>query len=396
MKRIYLSAFGSGLGHITRIQEIATGLKTQHDELLYSSFDEALDLLRRNGEHVLDAPSIDLKWSEHGGFSGRDTFIRFPVAILSFMRQIGFEARNIRDFDPDLVISDSRLSTIVAGKMNRFPVVTILNQFKILFPPRFRLNAVSRFYERVASDVLGLLWSLSDEVLVPDLPPPYTISEANVSGSDLASRAKFVGFMSPRKAVGEESLITLRKNLGFDSRPLVFIQISGPSSTKTRFSKVALDVVPQLAKKYNVALSLGIPNGSVNPRRVHSGALVYEWCPIKDEIFAMSSLLVARSGHGTISQCIDAGKPAVLVPIYNHSEQIWNAQKFQKLGLGREIRSENLNTEILTTSIDESIEDASYKDRAQQLSLISKRYDGIATSLEIIESYLQRSVEKSR
>ncbi|MDG6995907.1 MAG: hypothetical protein JRN52_08290 [Nitrososphaerota archaeon] len=393
MNRIYLSIFGAGLGHISRTYEIAARLD-RDDELLFSTFDEAFQFLKLAGEHVIRAPSIDLVWNEHGGFSGQDTFVRFPLAILSFMRQIGFEASHLRRFKPDLVVSDSRLSTIVAASMNELPVITILNQFKVLFPPRFRLSKVSRFYERIAGDVLGLLWTLSDQVLIPDLPPPYTICEANVSGSEVSNRARFVGFMSPRTVIDDIKLEKTVRALQLDSRPLVFLQISGPALTKSHFSSVALRAVPEIAAKYNVVLSLGIPNGSTEPRRMANGGWVFEWCPLKNELFELSSVLVARAGHSTIGQCIDAGKPAVLVPIYNHSEQIWNAGKFNKLGLGLEVRSEQLTKERLVDSIEQCIEDSAFQENSLKMKEISRNYDGIAGATRIIESYLERSVQK--
>ncbi|MCL4518951.1 MAG: hypothetical protein M1587_07120 [Thaumarchaeota archaeon] len=393
--RIYISAFGSGLGHISRIQEIA---KTLHPKstLLYSTFDDALQYLKQEGEAVVEAPSISFKWNEQGGFSGRDTFLRFPLAILSFMRQVGFESSTLAQFKPDLVLSDSRLSTIVAASMNNFPVITILNQFKVLFPPRFRKGRISRFYERIAGDALGLLWSLSDQVLVPDLPPPFTICESNVSGTEISHRARFIGFMSPREEIARDRLERVSKALNLDSRPLVYMQISGPAQSKTHFSRTAIEAVSEIAADYNVVVSLGIPKGSSEARRIANGGWVYEWCPIKNELFELSSLLVARAGHTTIGQCVDSGKPAVLVPIYNHSEQIWNADKFSRMGLGLNIRSEELTRQRLVECVKQCMTDPTYKANAARIQEVSRRHDGLGNASRIINYYVERSVEKQR
>ena len=60
--------------------------------------------------------------------------------------------------------------------------------------------------------MLGLFWSLSDEILMPDLPPPYTISEANITGSDVANRVRYVGFMSPKAIVSEDRMNKVKNN----------------------------------------------------------------------------------------------------------------------------------------------------------------------------------------
>ncbi|MGI0080522.1 MAG: hypothetical protein ACRECH_12975 [Nitrososphaerales archaeon] len=64
------------------------------------------------------------------------------------------------------------------GKSGIPSVPTILNQISILFPQRFRNTIVSKILERYEADILALMWNLGDEILFPDLPPPYTIAEA--------------------------------------------------------------------------------------------------------------------------------------------------------------------------------------------------------------------------
>lgn len=115
--------------------------------------------------------------------------------------------------------------------------------------------------------------------------------------------------------------------------------------------------------------------------------MLYDWCPIKDELFMLSDVLVARSGHRTIGQCIDAGKPAVLVPIHNHSEQLGNADKFQRLGLGIAVPSEALNAQRLADSVDLCVRDPKYRKNVEAVGLVSKKYNGIAKCVEIINSY---------
>jgi UDP-N-acetylglucosamine--N-acetylmuramyl-(pentapeptide) pyrophosphoryl-undecaprenol N-acetylglucosamine transferase len=387
-KKIYFSVFGSGLGHVTRIEAVAHALKEDGDEFLYSSFDEAYDYLRRHGENVVRCPSVDLSWSTSGGFSARDSFLRSPLLGLDFGKQVTFEFSKLSEFDPAVVVSDSRLSPVLASKVDSRPIVTILNQFKILFPPRFRIGRVSQFYERIEGDVLGLLWSFSNQVLMPDLPPPYTIGEANISGTDVSNRLKFVGFMTQKPSVTKERLEEVRRLLKLDERPFIFFQISGPNATKKHFVDVSIDAADDLSRKYNVAVSMGLPNGSSTPRKLSNDAWLYEWCPIKDELFILSDVLIGRSGHTTISQCIQLGKPAVLVPIYNHSEQIWNAEKFERLGLGVEIRGEDLSARRLIEAVEICLKDPKYKRNSQRLSEFSNKFDGIKATVDVINSYL--------
>ena len=307
--------------------------------------------------------------------------------LRSFSKQVAFEAESIAKFDPGVTVSDSRLSAVLAARSRSYPVVTMLNQFKVTLPPRYRGGALGQLYERIAGDVLGLMWSLSEQVLLTDLPPPYTIGEANVAGTDLSRIVRYVGFTSPGLQVSEDRLQKARGVLGFDARPLVFFQISGPDATKKRFIDVVLQSVGALATRYKVVVSMGYLGGSDAPRRLAGGTLLYDWCPIKDELFTLSDVLVARSGHRTIGQCIDAGKPAVLIPIHNHSEQLGNAEKFQRLGLGITISPGDLDPERLTDSVDSCMRDPKYAKNLAAIGRISEKYRGIEKCAEIIDSY---------
>ncbi len=389
LRRVYFAVFGSGLGHASRIVEIADHLRREGDEFRYSCSGQALDYIESHsgGASVVESPSLDVEWTEEGSFSSKDFIPRFPFMFSAFLRQVAFERENIAKFDPSVVVTDSRLSPILAARAKSYPVITMLNQFKVSFPPRFSGKGVGRIYERFAGDVLGLLWSLSDEVLMTDLPPPYTIGEANLAGTDVSRIVRYVGFTSPEEIMSEESVRTTKRSLDIDGRPLAFFQISGPDVTKRAFVDTVIQASGALAAKYNIVISMGRPNGSGAPRRLASGAWIYDWCPVKDELFSLSSLVIARAGHRTIGQCIDAGKPAVLVPIHNHSEQIGNANKFSKLGLGIAIRSEKLTSENLIESVDACLTDPRYRESVERLRTVSRKYNGIQRCSEIIESY---------
>jgi len=389
LHKVYFAVFGSGLGHATRALDIVERFGVNGDRIRYSCSGQGLEYIRTHepGIDAVECPSFDVEWTEEGSFSSRDFALHFPFMLRSFLRQITFEAESIERFGPRVAVSDSRLSAVLAAKSKSCPVITMLNQFKVNLPPRFRGDALGRLYERIGGDVLGLMWSLSEQVLLTDLPPPYTIGEANIAGTDLSNIVRYVGFTSPSLDVSENRIQRAREVLGSDGRPLVFFQISGPDATKKRFIDTVLRSTAKLSSRYKVVISMGYLGGSGEPRRLADGALLYDWCPIKDELFMLSDVLVSRSGHRTIGQCIDAGKPAVLVPIRNHSEQLGNADKFQRLGLGISVPPEDLDPERLADSIDLCMQNPKYRKNVEAVGLISKKYNGIEKCAEIINSY---------
>ena len=384
-RKVYFAVFGSGLGHITRILEIAKLLPPDEFQVRYSSSGQGFRFLASRGLEASseNCPPLDVEWASGGGFSSNRVLPGFPFMFNNFLKQLAFERRAIRDFDPTLVVSDSRLSALLAAWSMGYPVVTMLNQFKILFPPRFR-GKTGRFYERVAGDFLGLMWSLSRRVLVTDLPPPYTIGEENLTSSEVSNIVEFVGFTAPDVNMTTERTRRAKESLGLDDRPLIFCQISGPDETKAKFAEMLLKSADVMTQNYNVVISMGYSWGSPEPRRLSNGGWLYDWCPIKDELFELSTVIVARAGHSTIGQCVDHVKPAVLVPIHNHPEQISNGQKFEKLGLGVMIRSEELTPQNLIESIEKCVRDPAYCRRLEAVCEISKRFRGVERCAEII------------
>jgi len=388
--RVYFAVFGSGLGHATRAVDISAKVRGGGAEVVFSSSGQGLGYLRKHAPDVqaVECPHLDVEWTEEGSFSSKGFVVHFPYMFRSFAHQVAFESRSVARAKPSVVVSDSKLSAVLAGRQRSVPVVTILNQFKVTLPPRYRGGEVGALYERIAGDVLGLLWSLSDQVLLTDLPPPYTIGESNVEGTDLTRIVKYVGFTTPSLEVNEEKLAKAKALVGTDRRPLVFVQISGPDATKRRFADIVLRSAEELSGRCRMVVSLGYLGGSGEPRTLASGGLLYDWCPIKDELFLLSDAMVARAGHRTIGQCIDTGKPAVLVPIHNHSEQIGNADKFQRLGLGVSIHSQDLTPEALAAAIDACLTDPSYKERLEAVGAVSSRYRGIDAITAAVRSYV--------
>jgi len=386
-RRVYFAVFGSGLGHAVRTLEIARLLPRAEYKVRYSSSGQGLHHLQVKGEggQTEASPPLDVEWAG-GGFSSHKVLPRFPFTLNAFLKQLAFERYAIERFDPDVAVSDSKLSVVFAAKSKRCPVITMLNQFNVLFPPRFRRKS-GIVYERTAGEALGLMWSLSDRVLMTDLPPPYTIGEENLSASSMSRIAEFVGFTVPRVTAGDDRLLKAKEALALDGRPLVFCPISGPDATKGQFADTLLRTAGDIARRFNFVVSMGYSGGSAEPRRLAPGVWLYDWCPIKDELFQLSTVVVARAGLSTIAQCIYHRKPAVLVPIHNHPEQISNAEKFGRLGLGRDIRAERLTPQVLLESLESLVDDTDYMKRLGEVNAISNRYNGVEKCAEIIRSF---------
>jgi UDP:flavonoid glycosyltransferase YjiC (YdhE family) len=127
--KIYFAVFGSGLGHATRVLDIAKRLTANEDDgIRYSCSGQGLRYIRTHEPRAdtVECPSLDVEWTEEGSFSSKGFVVHFPLMFRSFSRQVAFEAESIAKFHPKVAVSDSRLSAVLAAKSKSFPVITMM------------------------------------------------------------------------------------------------------------------------------------------------------------------------------------------------------------------------------------------------------------------------------
>ena len=386
----YLAPYGVGLGHASRLLMVADRLKQEGIDVQFSSYGEAVSYVSLRGYRCSTVSPVEFAWSMEGGFSVKDSIANLPIWFANFSRQVNQETRNILRCNPDVIVSDSRLSPLMAARLLKVPSIVMLNQIKLLLSPRLRDLVAPRIFENVVGEFLGSMWAMAERVLVPDLPPPYTLSAHNIWDIGSASRKlEYIGFASPRPQIKQEHLIRVANMLGFDrSRPLVFIHVSGPSQTRPTLIKVAVETAKRLDPKIQFVISAGNPGGKSDPRRIGRLSWYYEWCPVRDEIFTASDLLVLRGGHVALSQAIQFGKPVVTVPIENHGEQLGNCAKIAELGAGVTLYPKQLRPEQLGDAIERVLGDSSYNKKAAELQRLAEKLNGIDNVMQIVRSYL--------
>lgn len=386
----YFAPYGVGLGHASRLVMVADQLQNNDVRVRFSSFGEAASYITMRGYECATVAPVEFAWSMEGGFSIKNSLANIPLWFANFSRQVSQETRNMTAYSPDIIVSDSRLSPLLAAKLLRIPSIVILNQVKLLLSPRLRELAVARLFEKMVGELLGSMWNMADRVLIPDLPPPYTISAHNVwEVGSTAPRLEYIGFTSPKPFVTEGEVNRVVKKLEFDrSRPVVFIHVSGPAGTRMALLRVALQASKMLDSKIQFVISEGNARGSTEPRKVGKSGWYYEWCPVRDEIFAMSELLVLRGGHVALSEAIQFGRPVVTVPIENHGEQLGNSAKIAELGMGVMLRPKGLKAEQLASSISEVLGNPQYRRKAAELQKMTEKLNGIENVVQIVRSYL--------
>jgi UDP:flavonoid glycosyltransferase YjiC (YdhE family) len=387
VKNVYLCPYGVGLGHANRMVMVAEHLRDAN--VAFSTYGEAAGFVAQRGYRCNRVSPVEFAWASDGSFSIKYSLANIPGWFARFAKQINQETRNMTAFGPSVVVSDSRLSPLFAAKLLKIPSVLVLNQVKLLLSPRIREFRIARMFETLTGENLGMFWRTADRVLVPDLPPPYTISAHNVWDiSSISSKIEYVGFTVPKSRVDEARVEQVRKQLNFArSSPVVFIHISGPAQTRMPLIKLCIEAARHFRKEVQFVVSEGRPGGSIEPRRIGESGWYYEWCPVKDEVFAMSDLIVMRGGHTALSQALQYGKPVVTIPIEKHGEQLGNSMKVAELKAGIMLHPSGLLPTQVADAVHGILGDSAYAENASRIMKMAEKLDGIDNVVKIVRSY---------
>ncbi len=115
------------MGHASRMAALAERLVASGNEVMFSSSGEVTKWLRAKGYNCNDVPLVDVVFTDSGSFSAKETMKFFPIINARMSRQVVKEIGNLARFAPDVTLSDSMVSTVVASKFLGIRSVALLN-----------------------------------------------------------------------------------------------------------------------------------------------------------------------------------------------------------------------------------------------------------------------------
>ncbi|MHA1710674.1 MAG: glycosyltransferase, partial [Candidatus Freyarchaeota archaeon] len=272
-----------------------------------------------------------------------------------------------------------------ASRLLAIPVLLVLNQFQLIVPRTRRLLRLSRIADAGLLTLIGRGWALSDEILIPDFPPPYTIALGNLRiPKPYRSRVKLIGPILPVKPSQLPSVNSLRDKLGLDpGKPFVYVSVSGPRREKAPLIKLLVKVFRSLSREYEVVMSLAEPGMAGRVVRL-GGLRIYYWVPNKFECLKACDVVVSRAGHETIVQSICYGKPLIVIPTPGHTEQYANARRVKELGFGKVIEQEKLSVERMAKALEEIVDRGVCKPAVEKAMRENSGRDGLEAIVDAI------------
>ena len=146
---------------------------------------------------------------------------------------------NIHDIAPDILIADGDINALRLAQRCKIPSVYIANMIRPSYGFSAFLSPGERVVERYVKNC--------SKIIIPDNPPPYTVSEYSIGNLDhvgLNGNFEYVGaFVDTTPVVG--------------SQEHIFAPISGPVGTRAKLIKTLIPVLEKLKTK--CIISLGTP-----------------------------------------------------------------------------------------------------------------------------------------
>ena len=404
--KVYIAPCGLGLGHIARCEPIARRLIEKGATVVFSTYLDGLQYAQIKKFRTVETIPISFKVRADGSVDFKRTASSsgFSLGVRRFLRQILKEVENIASFRPDVIVSDSRASSIVAATLLGVPTILLLNQFKVEIvrrPSTVKMGLFDRLFFFVANifwifvrTLLQGVWALSDTILIPDFPLPYTIALGNLAiPKKYQSRVRLIGPIVEVKPDQLTSKEEIRKKLGFNSdRHLIYAAVSGPRVERRYLANKLLEILRNPHPDYQIVLSKGEPSSEAYPKEC-DGVMVYDWIDdlTQFELLKACDLLVCRAGHGIVTKAMTYGKPLILIPIPDQTEQYGNANRAVRLGVAEVIMQSELNEENLFKAAERILNSDIYEGRAQRVADMAATLDATKTAIEVVEQLASRS-----
>lgn len=347
--------------------------------MFFFSGGKAYDMLQKEFSHVYKCTPIAWYENAYGILTSASLInLFFPLPLFNFEKN-KFEMKNsnaletihryydlrenIHDIAPDLLISDGDPNALRLAQRWGFPSVYIENLIRPSYGFSAFLNPGERIIERYIKQ--------SAKIIVPDNPPPYTISEYNVGNINhmgLNGKTEFVGsFVDTAPVEG--------------GRDHIFAPISGPPGTRAKMLKTLLPVLEKLKTK--CVISLGTPGKQASAKI--GNCELHNWLSNEERADYMKNakFVIFSGGHATCFETIKYGKPSICIP--TQPEQSGNAAKLEDLNCSLKVK----NTKELEKALQKMEQNQEfYYKKIKPLTEFSSRFKGLDRAAEIIQGLL--------
>jgi UDP-N-acetylglucosamine--N-acetylmuramyl-(pentapeptide) pyrophosphoryl-undecaprenol N-acetylglucosamine transferase len=377
--RLLLCCSELGLGHVSRIIPLGKRLEKNGHEMFFSSGGKAFEMLQKEFKHVYKCTPVSWYENAHGIITSASLLNLLVPLPLFNMEHNKFELKksnaietirryydlreNLHDIAPDILIADGDINALRLAQRWKIPSIYIANMIRPSYGFSPLLSPGERVVERYVKNC--------SKIIIPDNPPPYTISEYSIGNLDQ------VGLKGNVEYVGAFFDTTTVKG----SQEHIFAPISGPVGTRAKLIKTIIPVLQKLETKS--IISLGTPGKRASTKI--GNCELHNWLSAKERQEAMrnAKFVIFSGGHATCFETIKYVKPSICIP--TQPEQLGNAAKLENLNCSINVKNKKQLEKAVKKMENEK---ETYDKNVQALNAFSNKFKGLDKAVSIVETML--------
>lgn len=371
--KIMLFVCGEGLGHTSRCIALAQQMERSGHDVLVGAYGYSKELIDKKGlrttiippeiQLVGDSGSLDLKCS--------------IVATIKSKNFMGMRSvyQKMKEFGPDVVVSDSYYTGIIASFIRKTPVHLIVNQSNMeefFVGKSMFMNIIGKstklFYSHIFKKV--------DGIIVPDYPMPKTVCRHNIDFDTKIQEAVFYSGPLIGKKYNDVAEADIKE-------PHVLSTVGGFGYRKPIFEKVI--AAARLDKNINYTLLSG---PSVDPDSftdLPENVTILKFIDDQFPHLKSSDMVIAPGGHSMMMESLSFGIPIISFPDKDHSEQENNARALEADGCGKHL-DYSVTAEELLDHIHRIMDNETYRHNTHHLRSYSHALNGPAAITRMLGS----------
>ncbi|MBQ9657721.1 MAG: undecaprenyldiphospho-muramoylpentapeptide beta-N-acetylglucosaminyltransferase [Clostridia bacterium] len=349
--KVIVAAAGTA-GHINPGLAIANKIKKEepNSEIIFIGTTRGLE------NDLVPKAGYELKTINAYGLSKEISIENFK-RICKTIKGLGEAKKIVKEFKPDIVIGAGGYicgAVVLAAKKYKIPVV---------------LHESNAF----PGKAIKMLAKKADTVLVSFKEAKDRIKNAKrvvYTGTPVKIQKKEYG-------INEKSEII--KSIGLQqTKPIVLV--FGGSQGAQKINEAIIGILNEkLNKNYQIMWAAGPKQYDIIKEQLKEtiqNANIVPYIYNMEQIMNVSDIIVARSGAMTISEISNLGKPSILIPLPNVSNdhQLYNAKVLEKVGAAQII----LNNELTKDNLNEAISNILSNNKIQEMekkALSQAKYD---------------------
>ena len=208
----------------------------------------------------------------------------------------------------------------------------------------------------------------------------YSTRQLQIYPHSFDERFKFVGPFLGRHAEAP--------SFPFDElgdEPVIYISLGTVFNDKGDFYRLCLEAFADL--NHRVVMSIGTRTDLLHLGTIPRNFIVKAFVP-QLQLLQRAALFITHSGMNSVSEGLCAGVPLLMIP--QAADQLFIAQRVQRLGAGKVLRNTKLNANRLRKAAEEILAQPAFRQRSASIGASLRQAGGPPYAVDEIEAFKRR------